>query len=267
MAHCPSCGSARLRNGYRTAPFPLRVVGIRTLLCDNCNYEFRAFSPIPPKSSRQRRHHKRKADVFNNAPEVDLQALVEAGSPLAPARRAPAPIPFDRAVLPSFAPPANVGSPEMATVAGRASEAQSPGTADVTKPTMPSNTAEDDFAPPPHPVGDANRMPASLRERITVAPPAVSAEEPLMRLKEDLEERRSYASLYTCPACGSHEVARRHRKLWERVISSFTSIRPYRCERCAHRFHARRQTPQPSMVKQREAEFLKESCFNQTDED
>jgi YgiT-type zinc finger domain-containing protein len=49
MAHCPACGSHRIRNGYRQAPLPLRAVGIRELLCDYCNRQFRAFSPRAPK--------------------------------------------------------------------------------------------------------------------------------------------------------------------------------------------------------------------------
>lgn len=49
MAHCPACGSRRIRNGYRLAPLPLRALGIRELLCDYCNRQFRAFSPRAPK--------------------------------------------------------------------------------------------------------------------------------------------------------------------------------------------------------------------------
>jgi hypothetical protein len=49
MAHCPACGSHRIRNGYRLAPLPFRAVGIRELLCDYCNRQFRAFSPRAPK--------------------------------------------------------------------------------------------------------------------------------------------------------------------------------------------------------------------------
>jgi len=273
MALCPSCGSARLRNGYRTAPFPLRLVGIRTLLCDYCNYEFRAFSPFPPKSSRHRQQ-KRKADVFNSAPAVDLHALAEAGSPVAPARRAPAPIPFNRAELPQYAPPVKpepgegLKLPVTEPRPPRVAVPQVPAPVPLAEPaTLPSED-DADFVPPPQhlPENPLPRQSATLRERLSAQSAPVSTEEPLLRLKEDLEERRSQAAHYTCPACGAHEVARRHRKFWDRLISAVSSIRPYRCERCGHRFHARRQPHQPSVVKQREAEFLKDSCFNQTEE-
>ena len=66
MRHCPSCNSTHVRSGYRPAPFPLRIVGFRELLCDNCNYLYRAFSPLPPKHAR--RPQPRKADAFIPAP-------------------------------------------------------------------------------------------------------------------------------------------------------------------------------------------------------
>jgi len=74
MVVCPSCGSSRIRNDYKPAPIFLRVAGIRALLCDHCNHQFRAFSPRTP------RHHvpptvTRKADVFTPAPAVDLNQL------------------------------------------------------------------------------------------------------------------------------------------------------------------------------------------------
>ncbi len=74
MVVCPSCGSSRIRNGYKPAPFWLRVIGMRGLLCDNCNFPFRAFSPLPPKSRRPQ-HAQRKADVFNSAPVVNLSQV------------------------------------------------------------------------------------------------------------------------------------------------------------------------------------------------
>lgn len=74
MVTCPSCGSSRIRNDYKPAPFYLRIFGIRALLCDHCNYPFRAFSPLPPKTRRPRAFTQ-KADVFNHAPTVDLAGI------------------------------------------------------------------------------------------------------------------------------------------------------------------------------------------------
>ena len=74
MVICPSCGSSRIRNDYKPAPIYLRIIGVRSLLCDHCNYPFRAFSPLPPKTRRPRALTQR-ADVFNPAPDVDLAQI------------------------------------------------------------------------------------------------------------------------------------------------------------------------------------------------
>lgn len=63
MASCPSCQGSRVRAGYRPVAFPLRLLGFRELLCDDCNYLYRAFSPLPPPSGR-RKSSSNKADVF-----------------------------------------------------------------------------------------------------------------------------------------------------------------------------------------------------------
>jgi transposase-like protein len=59
MVVCPSCGSSRIRNDYKPAPLVLRVIGVRALLCDYCNRQFRAFSPAPPPT-RALRNNTRK---------------------------------------------------------------------------------------------------------------------------------------------------------------------------------------------------------------
>ena len=76
MIVCPSCGSSHIRNDYKPTPLALRAIGIRALLCDHCNHQFRAFSPSSPKDKAPR-HNKRKADVFNPAPAVDLNQLTQ----------------------------------------------------------------------------------------------------------------------------------------------------------------------------------------------
>ncbi|MGH9841464.1 MAG: hypothetical protein ACREEM_22145 [Blastocatellia bacterium] len=74
MAVCPSCKSSRIRNDYKPAPVWLRLLGIRALLCDHCNHQFRAFSLRPPKSGRPR-HALRETDLVKAAVEVDLAEL------------------------------------------------------------------------------------------------------------------------------------------------------------------------------------------------
>lgn len=75
MVVCPSCGSSRIRDDYKPAPFALRVVGIRALLCDHCNRQFRAFSPVPPRS-RVSHQTKREIDVLDTAQAFD-QPVIE----------------------------------------------------------------------------------------------------------------------------------------------------------------------------------------------
>lgn len=92
MASCPSCHGSRLRAGYRKIAFPLRLLGFRELLCDDCNYLYRAFSPLPPPSGR-RKSPSQKADVFMPA-EVrtattngDTEAVRYKQTPTPPANR------------------------------------------------------------------------------------------------------------------------------------------------------------------------------------
>lgn len=80
MVTCPSCASSRIRNDYKPAPFYLRLFGIRGLLCDHCNYPFRAFCLLPPKTRRPR-VFMQKADQFSSTPAVDLNELRAASPP------------------------------------------------------------------------------------------------------------------------------------------------------------------------------------------
>ncbi len=254
MAQCPSCGSVRLRNGYRTAPLPLRVIGIRTLLCDNCNFEFRSFCPREPKHGKRQRS-KRKADVFNAAPVVDLQTLEQPG--VAATRRQQPAASFDRAALPV--------------------QAAHQGAAKVARPALPDLPEDFDADLQPRPVAPSvapsvgpsvgpsvrEALPGNMRARVSAPSPPLPTEEPLMKLKEDLAERRKNGTKQTCPQCASPDVSRRHRRLWQRIILGLTQIRPYRCDSCGHKFYAsRRPHKRRKALTQSEAELLKNSCFN-----
>jgi len=74
MIVCPLCESPRIRNDYKPAPIWLRLFGIRALLCDYCNHQFKAFALRAPQSGRPR-HAKRIADVPADASGVDLVRL------------------------------------------------------------------------------------------------------------------------------------------------------------------------------------------------
>ena len=216
MAKCPSCNSARLRSGYRKTPLALRALGMRTLLCDSCNCEFRAFSPIPPKRAR---HRTSKADIFNQAPEVNLQEL---GQAEVPRQRSAPQVHFNRATLPQAA--------------------------NITPAVMPRPFRE---------------TPEELRSRISVAP-AAPTEEPLKKLREEMEARRQSVAVHVCPHCDSTMTKRRHRKGWEKALMGWTEWRPYFCSDCGATFHARRYAARHStLLTRNEAEFVKSSCFNQ----
>lgn len=245
MALCPSCGSGRLRNGYRTAPLPLRMIGIRTLLCDNCNFEFRAFCPREPKRGNGQRS-KRKADVFNHAPQVDLQAMGQPG--VASARRRPPAVNFDRSALPVQA------VTQVPAYAAR-------------QPLPDLHDDLDDFPVPTATPFVKEGLPGgNMRARISSPPPPIATEEPLMKLKEDLEERRKKNANQICPQCQSHDVSRRHRNFWQRLVLGLTQIRPYRCDSCGHGFYASRQPhKRRDSLSHSEAELVKNSCFNQAE--
>lgn len=87
---CRFCGSSRIRNGYRPTPLSLRLIFFRTLLCDNCNAQFVAFSLRAPARGRGQRKSEmsvKKADPVDlsqlnklkeeDAPEVAFSGIAE----------------------------------------------------------------------------------------------------------------------------------------------------------------------------------------------
>jgi hypothetical protein len=72
MAVCPSCKSPNIRNDYKPAPIWLRVLGVRALLCDYCNRQFRAFAPREPRRPRKA---KSVTEPPANAADVNLGSL------------------------------------------------------------------------------------------------------------------------------------------------------------------------------------------------
>lgn len=213
MVVCPSCGSSRIRNDYKPAPIMLRLLGIRGLLCDNCNFPFRAFSPLPPKSRRPRQH-KRKADVFNSAPVVDLSQI----------RHNP---PAEKTELRLVTP-----TQEKMDLAVSAASSTLPQARIITEHIAPVRT--------------------DLRTEITRI--HVQGErEPIMKESPLLRPPISPAANgtpQTCPECDSRNVRRRHRSFFERTFLSFTEHKAYNCRNCGISFYAKSEKPQshPSAV-------------------
>lgn len=64
---------------------------------------------------------------------------------------------------------------------------------------------------------------------------------PAQALEELEGKRRSHRSHQVCPSCGATDTERRRRKLWEKAIFVFTTIRAYQCRICGADFYARRK--------------------------
>lgn len=76
MLVCRSCGSSKVRTGYQPPPLLLRLLFVRTMLCDSCNRQFYAFRLRPPVSHREKHRSRRRSNAF--APvsaAVDLSRL------------------------------------------------------------------------------------------------------------------------------------------------------------------------------------------------
>jgi hypothetical protein len=73
---CPACRSSRIRNDYRPAPIYLRIIGIRSLLCDYCNFQFKAFSPFSPKHGKaKKRNASLPSPDQNSQKKIELKRL------------------------------------------------------------------------------------------------------------------------------------------------------------------------------------------------
>lgn len=202
MLVCPSCGSSRVRNGYKPAFFLLRILGIRALLCDNCNFPFQAFSPFPPKNRRPKQTA--KADVYPVAPAVDLQQL----KPVLPVFES-------RELKPVSVKPAQVKRPVKQSVPSVLAVAAQPETA--------AGVVVDRVAP----------VRQGLRTEITKLY-AQRAEEKA----DDVAETLNHATI-TCPECQSRNVKRRRRNFLERTFLAVTDHKPYVCRNCDAAFYSK----------------------------
>ncbi len=203
MVLCPACSSSRIRSDYKPAPLALRLFGIRALLCDHCNHQFKAFSLRAPKS-RARRHSHRQADVSNPVPVVNVDYLngevVEAGQ-LTPAPQS--------------------DQPRRFTIDLEALRIQS-----AVQEEVNGAIVVDQISP----------VRRDLRTEITKLY-AQGAKDPARQ--NGSAPNPSSSDLPACASCGSLNVRRRHRKLVERVAFSVTDHKAFICRSCGESFYAR----------------------------
>jgi rubredoxin len=237
----------------------LRIVGIRALLCDNCNYPFRAFSPLPPKSRRPQ-HSKRKADVFNPAPVIDLNAMRQ------------------------NLPVENIGNVENVEQTEIIEQPEVPNLPDVFAALEPKTEKPElrlvtpslekfDFAvatssPQTKPQAkivtdyiapvrndlrtEITRLTAQRPTPLPISPMATSAQKPQIQ------------SSQICPECSSQNVKRRHRNFLERTVLSFTEHKAYNCRQCGASFYAKREGQEAlsATTDSNTSTILESSCFN-----
>lgn len=80
MMTCRSCKSTRLQKGYKQPALLLRLLFIRSFLCDHCNRQFFAFSLWAPQTHNRRLRS--VAETIQESPPVDLSRLNEAAAAL-----------------------------------------------------------------------------------------------------------------------------------------------------------------------------------------
>jgi hypothetical protein len=80
--HCPRCKSVRIQLGFQDAPLLRRLIGIRELLCNNCNLEFRGFLLFHKLERVHSTHsetiaNKRRAPRFKAQIPVNVAVMLE----------------------------------------------------------------------------------------------------------------------------------------------------------------------------------------------
>ena len=94
MQICPRCGSTRVRHGYGRERFGLRLIGVRELLCNQCNLSFTRFvlPGMMPKSShhsKKRRNHEAKDVTPPASAPSTAPASEQSNPPISPQSTAP----------------------------------------------------------------------------------------------------------------------------------------------------------------------------------
>lgn len=249
MVVCPSCGSSRIRNGYKPAPFWLRVIGVRGLLCDSCNFPFRAFSPLPPKSRRPH-YAQRKADIFNPAPVVDLTQIRQ---------NSPAEKPGSQVLTPQ------IEKPELRVVVAPSEklEPKAMGSpvekfefvAASSSTRTPARVVTDHIAPVRNDLRtEITRMHAQGARKIVRVPAPPPAQPATISKSQN------------CPECNSRNIKRRHRNFLERTLLTYSEHKAYTCRDCGASFYAKSEEREAraasSSSNPANAASLESSCFN-----
>jgi ribosomal protein L32 len=104
------------------------------------------------------------------------------------------------------------------------------------------------LVPSPSAAAAGPRQPPVPPTAVTSQPPPPSPptiqgqwQMPAEALEEYEKSRRSHRSHQVCPHCGATDTERRRRKMWEKFLFSFTTIRAYQCRICGADFYARRK--------------------------
>jgi hypothetical protein len=205
MVVCPSCGSSRIRNDYRPAPLVLRVIGIRALLCDYCNRQFRAFSPTAPRARASR----------NTTRRLDL-----------PRRTTP----FNY----NHTEPPSREEVRLELQASRLLLTIESNQDEQIKVDLSGFTSRNE----PKPVnGNGSHAPvqSDLRSEVTKLQDLQSVKE--TQALNPVREKHKTSAI--CPECGSNWVRRRQRSGLERVVFALTNHKAFICRSCDASFYAR----------------------------
>lgn len=212
MVACPFCKSPHLRDDYRPAPFYLRIVGIRALLCDNCNVQFKTFSPFSPEKSRRRR-----------------TPAEEPAREKKPTRATPP----DRKTKTEELDIIHEATPvDLDELRQQTAEAQTQRANDLKRVTLSL-----------HPAQEAGETVAGQ----IVSPPRHEFQTQVFKLndkktKDLIEEAVASASgplAVKCSDCGSRNVVRRRRTPLERAALTLTDHKAFSCQDCQSSFYAR----------------------------
>jgi hypothetical protein len=211
MVACPFCKSPHIRDDYRPAPFFMRIIGIRALLCDNCNVQFKTFMPLSPERAKRRRI--RMGDTKNGK---------ESSRPTKPDRKTKN---EESDVIHDATP---VGLEELRQNTAEAQTRHSDDLKRVTlslRPAQPGETVAGHIVSPTR--HEFQTQVFKLNDKKT------------QDLIENGVSNGSGSLAVKCSDCGSRNVERRRRTPIERAALTLTDHKAFSCRDCQSSFYAR----------------------------